>query len=187
VKPVAAPLGVAISTRLRTTPEDDQVLDLVVAHVGGLRRADLARVCQPVPLDPRLDGDAKRQLRRDRLNTRKKALTSQSSARWANAVIAANDDQSPWKTSTSPTHGPPAARRWAAVPAGNASAPPCPGSPLPCSAGVWPPKPTRPASKYWRSIPPTPASGETPNRARTRLQGRATVTPAMANNGQLQT
>lgn len=64
VKPVAPPLGVAISTRLRTTPEDDQVLDLVAAHVGRLRRADLARVCQPVPLDPCLDAEAKRQLRR---------------------------------------------------------------------------------------------------------------------------
>jgi hypothetical protein len=93
VKPVASPSGVAIATRLRTTPEDDQVLDLVAAHLGRLRRADLARVCQAVPLDPGLDDDAKRQLRRDRLNTRKKALTGQSSARWANAVIAANDDQ----------------------------------------------------------------------------------------------
>jgi hypothetical protein len=93
VKPVAPPLGVAISTRLRTTPEDDQVLDLVAAHVGRLRRADLARVCQPVPLDPGLDGDAKRQCRRDRLNTRKSGLTAESSARWANAVIAGNDDQ----------------------------------------------------------------------------------------------
>jgi len=93
VKPVASPSGVAIATRLRTTPKDDQVLDVVGAHLGRLRRADLARVCQPVPVDPGLDGDAKRQLRRDRLNTRKKALTGLSSARWANAVIAANDDQ----------------------------------------------------------------------------------------------
>jgi hypothetical protein len=93
VKPVAPPLGVAISTRLRTTPEDDRVLDLVGAHVGRLRRADRARVCRPVALDPRLDEEATRQLRRDRLNTRKKALTGLSSARWANAVIAANDDQ----------------------------------------------------------------------------------------------
>ncbi len=93
MKPVVSPSGVAIVTRLRTTPEDDQVLDLVGAHLGGLRRADLARVCQPVPMDPGLDGDAKRQLRRDRLNTRKKALTGLSSARWSNAVIAANDDQ----------------------------------------------------------------------------------------------
>ncbi|MBV9169627.1 MAG: hypothetical protein JOZ81_06055 [Chloroflexi bacterium] len=32
-------------------------------------------------------------LRRDRLNTRKKGLTAASSARWADAIIAANDDQ----------------------------------------------------------------------------------------------
>ena len=32
-------------------------------------------------------------LRQDRLNARKKALIAASSARWANAIIAANDDQ----------------------------------------------------------------------------------------------
>jgi hypothetical protein len=93
VKPVAAPAGVAITTRLRTTPEDEHVLDLVAVHLGALRRTDLARVCHPVPLDPGLDGEATRQARRDRNNTRKKALTAESSARWANAIIAANDDQ----------------------------------------------------------------------------------------------
>jgi hypothetical protein len=93
VKPAVGPPGVAISTRLRTTPDDEHVLDLVAAHLGTLRRADLARVCQPVAVNPGLDGEAKRRVRRDRLNARKKALTAQSSARWANAIIAANDDQ----------------------------------------------------------------------------------------------
>jgi IS605 OrfB family transposase len=93
VKPVAAPLGVAISTRLSTTAADERVLDLVAEHVGRLRRADLARVARPEPVDAVLDGEQRRQVRRDRLNTRKKALTAQSSARWANAIIAANDDQ----------------------------------------------------------------------------------------------
>jgi hypothetical protein len=93
VKPVAAPVGAAITTRLQTTPEDERVLDLVAEHVGGLRRADLATVSRPTPLDPALDGEAKRQARRGRLNTRKKALTAQSSARWANAIIAGNDAQ----------------------------------------------------------------------------------------------
>jgi hypothetical protein len=93
VEPVAGPSGAAISTRLRTTPEDERVLDLVAEHLGGLRRADLARACQLVPLDPSLDGTAKRQVRRDRLNSRKSALTAKSSARWANAIIAANDAQ----------------------------------------------------------------------------------------------
>jgi len=93
VKPVAGPSGVAISTRLRTTADDERVLDLVAEHLGTLRRADLAGVCRPVAVNPGLDGEAKRRVRRDRLNARKKALTAQSSARWANAIIAANDDQ----------------------------------------------------------------------------------------------
>jgi hypothetical protein len=93
VKPVAAPLGVAIETRLRTTPADDRVLDLVAEHLGRLRRGDLAAVSRPVPVDAALDADGRRQVRRDRLNARKKALTGQSSARWANTIIAGNDDQ----------------------------------------------------------------------------------------------
>jgi hypothetical protein len=40
-----------------------------------------------------LDRAGERAARRDRLNTRKKALTAKSSARWANAIIAGNDDQ----------------------------------------------------------------------------------------------
>ena len=73
--------------------EDEHVLDLVAEHLGGLRRADLAAVTRPQSLDAAVDGAATRQARRDRLNTRKTALTAESSARWANAIIAANDDQ----------------------------------------------------------------------------------------------
>ena len=40
-----------------------------------------------------MDDTANRQERRNRLNTRKKALTAESSARWANAIIAGNDAQ----------------------------------------------------------------------------------------------
>ena len=93
VKPVAGPSGVAITTRLRTTPEDEFVLDAVADHVGRLRRADLGAVCRPEPPVAGLDADARRQVRRQRLNTRKGGLTSQSSARWANAIIGANDEQ----------------------------------------------------------------------------------------------
>jgi hypothetical protein len=93
VKAVAGPSGVAISTRLRTTPADEHVLDQIAAHLGKLRRADLARVSHPVPFVSSLDSKAKGQARRDRLNTRKKTLTAESSARWANAIIAGNDDQ----------------------------------------------------------------------------------------------
>jgi hypothetical protein len=63
-------------------------------HLGRLRRADLAAVCRAQPLPADLDTEARqRQARRDRLNTRKAGLTAESSARWANAIIAANDDQ----------------------------------------------------------------------------------------------
>lgn len=93
VKPVAAPSGVAISTRLWTTADDERVLDVVAQHMGRLRRADLARAVRPESPDPELDGERRRRVRRDRLNTRKAGLTGQSSARWANAIIAGNDDQ----------------------------------------------------------------------------------------------
>jgi IS605 OrfB family transposase len=93
VKPVAGPCGVAITTRLQTTPADERVLDLVAEHLGWLRHADLATIAHPRPLDPAMDGSAKRQERRNRLNNRKKALTVESSARWANAIIAGNDAQ----------------------------------------------------------------------------------------------
>jgi hypothetical protein len=78
---------------LRTSAQDERVLDLVAEHVGRLRRADLARVVRPEPVGPVVDGDGLRQARRDRLNARKSGLTAQSSARWANAIIAGNDDQ----------------------------------------------------------------------------------------------
>jgi IS605 OrfB family transposase len=78
---------------VRTTSEEDRVLGLVAGHLGALRRADLAEVCRSEPVDSGLGADGCRQVRRDRLNARKKALTGQSSARWANAIIASNDDQ----------------------------------------------------------------------------------------------
>jgi IS605 OrfB family transposase len=93
VKPVAGPSGVAITTRLRTTAEDEMLLDTVAAHLGKLRRADLTAVCRPEPLAAGLDADARWRVRRERLNARKRRLTAQSSARWANAIIGANDDQ----------------------------------------------------------------------------------------------
>jgi hypothetical protein len=77
VKPVAGPAGVALTTRLWTTPEDERVLDLVAEHLGRLRRADLAAITRPDPVDPAIDGAAKRQARRVRLNNRKKALTAE--------------------------------------------------------------------------------------------------------------
>lgn len=93
VKQVAGPSGVAITTRLRTRAVDEAVLDAVADQLGRLRRADLVAVCCPEPLAPGLDTDGQRRVRRQLLNTRKAALTAQSSARWANAIIGANDKQ----------------------------------------------------------------------------------------------
>jgi hypothetical protein len=93
VKPVADPAGVAITTRLRATPADISVLNAVASHLGRLRRADLAMASRPVRVAPGLDDAARRQDRRDRLNSRKQALTAQSSSRWANAIIGNSDSQ----------------------------------------------------------------------------------------------
>ncbi|HUH69908.1 MAG TPA: hypothetical protein VLZ05_14215 [Mycobacterium sp.] len=93
VKPAAGPSGVAITTRSRTSDADEMVLDAVADHLGRLRRADLAVVCRRQPLAPGLDEAGRRQCRRGRLNHRKAALTAESSARRANAIIGANDEQ----------------------------------------------------------------------------------------------
>lgn len=92
-KPVAAPAGASTATRLRTSTDDELVLDAVAAHLGGLRRADLAAISHRPPPDPQLNDAQRRQARRNELNARKKALTARSSARWASAIIAGNDDQ----------------------------------------------------------------------------------------------
>jgi hypothetical protein len=92
VKHAAGPAGVAITTRLLVTPTDEIVLDAVAGHLGQLRRADLARACHPASLAAGTSGN-QRQTHRDELNARKRDLTTQSSARWANAIIATNDAQ----------------------------------------------------------------------------------------------
>jgi IS605 OrfB family transposase len=93
VKLAAAPSGAAAVTRLRTTPADDQVLNLIAAHLGRLRRADLAAASRPAPFPPGLDAGQLRQARRDRLSNRKRELTAQSSSRWASAVFKGTDEQ----------------------------------------------------------------------------------------------
>ncbi|MGZ8748699.1 MAG: hypothetical protein ACXWZ2_17230 [Mycobacterium sp.] len=69
------------------------MLDAVADHIGRLRRADLAATCHPAPLAVGLEVDARRRERRELLNNRKGSLTAQSSARWASAIIGANDNQ----------------------------------------------------------------------------------------------
>jgi hypothetical protein len=69
VEPVPGPAGVAITTRLRMTSNDEHVLDLVAEHLGRLRRADLTSVTRPEPLDPETDGAVRQRARQNRLNT----------------------------------------------------------------------------------------------------------------------
>lgn len=85
VKPAAGPSGTAITTRLRTTPADDAVLDAVAEHLGRLRRGDLAAASRPEPPAHGLDAAGRREAWRAGLNTRKRELTAASSARWATA------------------------------------------------------------------------------------------------------
>lgn len=92
-KRVPAPSGVAITTRLRTAPEDNAVMDAVADHLGRLRRADLAGACRPAEKASGPDTVDWRQSRRDRRSVRKQELTAVSSARWAHSIMAANDAQ----------------------------------------------------------------------------------------------
>jgi IS605 OrfB family transposase len=81
----AVPTGARVRTRLRVTAEDDVVLWAVGAHLGSLAGKDLASRCA----EGRLDAKG-RAISRAR---RKKALTAQSSSRWAGAITRTSEDQ----------------------------------------------------------------------------------------------
>ncbi|MEB8344223.1 hypothetical protein [Streptomyces endophyticus] len=80
---VAAPTGCRIRTRLRLSPGDETVLRAVGMQLGALAGADLAERVRigtvPAALNQRAE--------------RKKALTSQSSARWAGSITRTSEDQ----------------------------------------------------------------------------------------------
>ncbi|GAA2315292.1 IS200/IS605 family element transposase accessory protein TnpB [Streptomyces hawaiiensis] len=77
------PSGVAIRDRLgHLTPEDEKVLRLVGGHLGTLARRDLKVRCQAG-----LDHDT------DAWAQRKRALTEESSSRWAGSITKATHDQ----------------------------------------------------------------------------------------------
>jgi hypothetical protein len=77
---VAPPHGARIRTRLRVSTWDEQVLRAVGEHLGALAGGDLAVRC-------RLGrGD-------DHRATRKRALTAQSSSRWAGTITRTSNDQ----------------------------------------------------------------------------------------------
>jgi hypothetical protein len=77
---VAPPTGARIRTRLRPTADDENVLRAVGAHLGRLASADLAVRC-------RLGrGSTQR-------TARKRALTAQSTSRWAGSITRTSNDQ----------------------------------------------------------------------------------------------
>jgi IS605 OrfB family transposase len=76
------PTGVAIKTRLHATAVEDGVLREVGTFLGSLARRDLATRCR--------DGLAHS---KDTWAVRKRALTGESSSRWAGAITKASHDQ----------------------------------------------------------------------------------------------
>jgi len=82
---VAAPAGARVRTRLRVTPEDAAVLRAAGRHLGSLASADLAARCAEGRLGPKEKAISRRE--------RKRAITAQSSSRWAGAITRSSEDQ----------------------------------------------------------------------------------------------
>jgi hypothetical protein len=80
----AAPAGARVRTRLRVSGEDAEVLAAVGRHLGTLAGRDLAARCA----EGRLDAGGRAESRRER----KRALTAQSSSRWAGAITRTSED-----------------------------------------------------------------------------------------------
>jgi hypothetical protein len=80
----AAPAGARVRTRLRVSPRDAEVLRAVGRHLGSLAGRDLAARCT----EGRLDATGRAESRRDR----KRALTAESSSRWAGAITRTSED-----------------------------------------------------------------------------------------------
>ena len=81
----AAPAGARVRARLRVSPQDEAVLWAAGRHLGSLAGRDLAARCAEGRLDA--TGRAGSRARR------KKALTAQSSSRWAGAITRTSEDQ----------------------------------------------------------------------------------------------
>ena len=80
----AAPAGARVRARLRLSAEDEAVLRVVGAHLGSLAGQDLAARCA----EGRLDAAGKAASRA----ARKRALTAESSSRWAGAITRSTED-----------------------------------------------------------------------------------------------
>lgn len=84
---VAAPSGARIETRLRVSARDVEVLTAVGSHLGSLAGRDLAVRCRA---GLGVDGKAGKHLNRA---DRKRALTAESSSRWAGTITRVSADQ----------------------------------------------------------------------------------------------
>jgi hypothetical protein len=80
----APPAGARVRTRLHVTPRDEQVLTAVGRHLGVLAGRDLAARCA----EGKLDAAGRAASRRER----KRALTAESSSRWAGAITRTSED-----------------------------------------------------------------------------------------------
>ena len=81
----AAPAGARVRTRLRVSPADEAVLRAAGSHLGSLAGRDLAARCA----EGRLDAKGRAVSRA----ARKRALTAESSSRWAGAITRTSEDQ----------------------------------------------------------------------------------------------
>jgi hypothetical protein len=81
----AAPAGARVRTRLRVSSQDAAVLRAAGTHLGSLAGRDLAARCA----EGRLDAAGQAASRA----ARKRALTGESSSRWAGAIIRTSEDQ----------------------------------------------------------------------------------------------
>jgi hypothetical protein len=80
----AAPAGARVRARLRPSPQDEAVLRAAGRHLGSLAGRDLAARCAEGRLDAR--GRARSRA------ARKRALTAESSSRWARAITRTSED-----------------------------------------------------------------------------------------------
>lgn len=80
----AAPAGARVRTRLRASEQDEVVLRAVGRHLGALAGRDLAARCAEGRLTPKEQNESRA--------ARKRALTAESSSRWAGAITRTSED-----------------------------------------------------------------------------------------------
>ena len=81
----AAPAGARVRTRLKVSAQDEAVLRAVGSHLGSLAGRDLAARCAQGRLDAKGRNDSRA--------GRKRALTAESSSRWAGTITRVSEDQ----------------------------------------------------------------------------------------------